>query len=406
MLALAWRNIWRKRWRSLFTVGAVAVVVLLTVINFGLVGAVENGIYGRLTQESGHLQVRVANYRELRSFSDLLIREATTVQERLEAALERAQITVILEVPGLLESEGRSRGILLVGGERAAAARERFIDAHLLAGALPGAGDFESIALGQRLAEALKVELGDTVYLYAPGTEGFGAAAYTVVGLLGVGAGPQSAYVSLEAAQEVAAPDAVSRFEITFPELRRKADDEALPVLKEQVEAVLGPGHAVETWREVNPAMAGYLDSAGPITTVSNAIFFILAGLLVLNTVYLSIIERVREFGVIMALGAKRAKAIGMVFSESLLLCGSGALVGAGLGLGLVAYLAQGFSFPAPLAELYAEAGIPTVLYASITAGQLIVTALFAFFTGVLAALIPAFTAGRLEPVEAMRFAA
>jgi ABC-type lipoprotein release transport system permease subunit len=406
MFNLAWRNIWRKRWRSLVTVGAVVAVVLLTVLNFGLVGAVENGIYQRLTRDTGHLQVRVEGYRDLRSFSDLLIRDATTVQKGIEAALERAQVTAVLEVPGLLESEGRSRGVLLTGISQPEAARERFIAAHLKAGTLPEAGDLDGIALGIRLAEALRVELGDTVYLYAPGTEGFGAAAYTVVGLLGVGAGPQSAIVSLEAGQEVAAPDAVGRFEIVLPELRRKADDDALPALKAQLEAALEPGYAVETWREVNPAMAGFLDSAGPITAVSNAIFFILAGLLVLNTVYLSIIERVREFGVIIALGAKRAKVIGMVFTESLLLCGTGTAVGALLGLGLVAFLAQGFSFPAPLAELYAGAGLPTVLYASISAGQLVVTALFAFFTGVLAALIPAFSAGRLEPVEAMRFAA
>lgn len=405
MLTLAWRNIWRKRWRSLFTSGAVAVVVLLTTLNFGLVGAFENGMYSRLTETSGHLQVHVTDYRDLRAFSDLLIRDAESVQQQIETRYPEAEIVTTLEAPGLLEGAGRSRGVLLMGAEQSPAIRERFIEDSLQSGVLPETGDLESIALSSRLAHALQVDLGDTVYLYAPGTEGYGAAAYTVTGLLDT-PGMQMAFVSLAAAQEVAAPDAVTRMEIHLPGFNRLDDDDALPAIRDELNTLLDDAYIVETWREVNPGMAAYLELMGPSTTISSAIFFILAGLLVLNTVYLSIIERIREFGVIMALGAGRLKVIGMVFAESVLLCTVGALVGIGLGLGIVAAMARGFSFPGPLAELYAESGIPTVLYASIDPTSVLITALFALATGIIAALIPAFSAARLEPVEAMRFTA
>lgn len=79
---------------------------------------------------------------------------------------------------------------------------------------------------------------------------------------------------------------------------------------------------------------------------------------------------------------------------------------GAGLGLGVVAVLAKGFSFPAQLAELYAESGLPTVLYASVSPTQLLTVVVFTVVTGVVAALLPALTAARLEPTEAMRFSA
>jgi ABC-type lipoprotein release transport system permease subunit len=405
MLTLAWRNIWRKRWRSLFTSGAVAVVVLLTTLNYGLVGAFENGMYTRLTEASGHLQVRVTGYRDLRAFSDLLIRDTEHVQEQIEARYPEAQVVTALETPGLLEGDGRSRGVLLMGAQQSPAIRERFIEDSLQEGTLPETGDLEGIALSSRLANALQVGIGGTVYLYAPGTEGYGAAAYTVTGLLDT-PGVQMAFVSLAAAQEVAAPDAATRLEIHLPDLNQLGDDDALPAVRDDLASLLGDAYAVETWRQVNPSMAAYLELMGPSTTVSSAIFFILAGLLVLNTVYLSIIERIREFGVIMAVGASRNRVIGMVFAESVLLCTVGALVGVGAGLGVVASMAQGFSFPAPLAELYAEAGIPTVLYASIDPMHVFITTLFALATGIIAGLIPAFTAARLEPVEAMRFTA
>jgi len=405
MLALAWRNIWRKRWRSLLTAVAVALVVLLTTLNFGLGGAAVNGIYGSLTQDSGHLQVRVAGYRDLRAFGDLLIRDAAGVERAIEGALPEAQVVAALEVPGLLEGSGRSRGVLLTASARPDPLRRAYVDDVLAEGRLPAPGNLEQVALGQRLADALNVRLGDTVYLYAPGTEGYGAAAYTVVGSLG-GTASQFAEVSLAAAQELAAPGAVSRLEVHLPGFNRLSDDEALPALKAHLQSALGDAYEVETWAEVDPSMAAYLGSVGPINLFVSGIFFVLAGLVVANALYLSIIERVREFGVIMALGALRRKVVGMVLSESLFLCGVGALLGGAVGLTVVAHLAQGFSFPGQLGDLYAEQGLPRVLYASVNPGQMLTLLGFTFVTGVLAALFPALTAGRLEPVEAMRFAA
>lgn len=403
MFRLAWRNLRRRRGRSFLTMGAVGVVLLLTLVYFGFGGAATNGVYQNLTETSGHLQVRVAGYRELRSFSDLLIRDAASVRQRLD--MPNAQVVEVLEVPGLLEGDGRSRGVLLQGVAQPEALHQQYADETLAEGRLPGPEDVESVALSRGLARALGVGVGDTVYMYAPGTEGYGAAAYTVVGLLELPGTVQLARVSLAAAQELAAPGAVGRFEIHLP-YRQFADDRLLPGVRAGLSADLGRAYSVETWAEVNPSMAAYLNSLGPSTVVVTGIFFVLAGLLVTNTVYLSVVERVREFGVIRALGAGRSRVVGMVVTESLVLCAVGAAVGAAIGLTVVGVMSRGFSFPAQIAELYAESGLPTVLYASVSPGQLLTAVLYTLATGVLAALLPALTAARLEPTEAMRFTA
>jgi ABC-type lipoprotein release transport system permease subunit len=411
MWTLAWRNIWRKRGRSLMTAGAVASVVLLTMVYFGLVGSLENGIYDRLTSNVGHIQVHVEGWRELRDFSDLIIQDAGKLEEAITAIAAEVDIEVVsaLEVAGLLEGDGRSRGVILMGLKQPAENRERYSARNLAQGELPANADLESIALGQNLAEALKVSIGDEVFMYAPGTEGYGAAAYTVVGLLDLGDPSLEArlgYISLAAAQELAAPDAVGRFELHVPEYTQLASDSDVPALRDQVQAVLPEGIIAETWREVDKSLASYLDLITPSTMIFTGIFFVLAGLLVTNTIYLSLIERVREFGVIMAVGAGRRKVMGMVLSESLLLCFSGALVGASLGLISVALMSQGFTFPVPEAQLefYESVGFPRVLYGSISSLQIVVTIAYTLAIAVLAALLPAITAARLEPVEAMRF--
>lgn len=380
-------------------------VLLLTLVYFGFGGAAQNGVYQNLTETSGHLQVHVRGYRDLRAFGDLLIRDAAPVRQALETRIPDAQIVGVLEVPGLLEGDGRSRGVLLQGVAQPAALREGYANDTLAEGKLPEPSDVESVALSRGLARALSVGVGDTVYLYAPGTEGYGAAAYTVVGLLDLPGTVQLARTSLAAAQELAAPGAVSRLEVHLP-YKRLADDDLLSGIRAELSRDLGEAYSVETWAAINPSQAAYLNSIGPSTVVVTGIFFVLAGLLVTNTVYLSVIERVREFGVIRALGAGRGKVVGMVVTESLVLCGVGAALGAALGLAVVGVLARGFSFPPQLAELYAEAGLPTTLYASVSPAQLLTVVIFTLVTGVLAALLPALTAARLEPTEAMRFSA
>jgi ABC-type lipoprotein release transport system permease subunit len=404
MLKLAWRNIWRKRGRSFFTAFAVALVVLFSIFYSGLVGGIRNAFFTSLVSTGGHIQVHPQNYRDARDFSDTLIRNAGQVNEALSSVLPaNTDFVEVLQTGGLLEgSNGRSRGIGLIGIRQPTNLRDTFVKDYVVEGNLPNDDDVESIALGASLARSLKVGLGDTVYMYASGTEGYGAAAYTVVGLLETPNSQASAYASLLAAQELAAPDSVSRVEIHLSDFKKISDNENLPAIKAEVEKTLAGEYSVETWDEVNPELKGYLDLIGPASLIFTLIFFILAGLVVMNTVYLSIIERVREFGVMMALGLSRWKVMRMIFYESLLLCGTGAVFGAIVG-GLILWRTsqQGLKLPLPEAI-----ELPEILYTTITTERILIIVLFVFITGIFAALWPARTAGRLEPVEAMRFTA
>lgn len=407
MRGLAWRNIWRHRGRSTTTIAAVGVTVFFTLIDFGLIGAVRDGFYGNLTDIAGHIQVHVRNYRDIRDFREILVRDAASLARRIESGNAGAQVVGVLEVPALIAGEMRARGIQVVGLDQPPALREKFERSYLAAGRMLGTGEQDGILLGAALARTLQVDLGSTVYAYAPGTEGLGAAAYTVVGLIHLPdalAESRLAYLSLTAAQDLAAPGAVSRLELHLPQFRRISDDPKLALVQRAVRAAVGDEYSVESWGEFNPALAQLNKIITPVILVFTAILFILAGLMVVNTIYLNLMERIREFGVIMALGAGRRAIVTMVLWESLWLCATGAAVGTLSGLGLVWYLSRGFSFPAALSDVAAAFAYPPVLYASIQPSEIMITGVFVLVTGVLAALWPARVAGALQPVEAMRF--
>ncbi|MCX7783763.1 MAG: FtsX-like permease family protein [Meiothermus sp.] len=407
MWALAWRNIWRQKSRSLITAVVVGFVVASSLAYFGLLEAFKNGMFQRLTENAGHISVRVQDYREIREFDRLLIRDAARKQAALQASAQEAEVKAILEVPVLLAGEARSRGVGLLGESAPTSQLQRFSDQYLAEGRLPHRDSLEEIALGRALAKALDVKLGGTVYAFALGTEGVGAMAYRVVGLLDL---PEQslearfAYLPLPAAQELAAPGAVTEFQIYLPELRRLVDEVQIDPLQARLSTVLGRGLSVEHWREANPSMASYISIIDPVILLFDALFFLLAGLLLVNTIYLGLMERIREFGIIIALGATRFQVMGMVMVESLALVLSGGSVGFVLGLALVWRMSKGFSLPN--AESYAEFGTPLVMYGAITAEQVLITLAFILGTAILAALWPAWVAGRLQPVEAMRHVA
>ena len=406
MLPLAWRNVWRNRNRSLMTAGAVAVVLIIILSYFSLIGALQNGIYFSATRATGHLQVHVADYRETRRFQDLLIDDAQHLQDVLSETFAGARIISTLAVPGLLESNGRSYGIVLQGMDQPREAWERFASQYLTAGALPTVGKVDEIALGEKLAANLQVAPGDLVYMYAPGTDGLGAAAYQVTGILSLPNSEAMAVTSLAAAQELAAPEAINRLEVIFPTFIHKTDDGALPALRARLAAALGEAYSVETWFEVSPELAGFIDLTNRIRFTVSLIFFILAGLLVANTMYLGVIERIREFGLLLALGTRQRKVVVMVLLESTMLCLSGSLAGLTIAAGVIGRMAQGIQFPREVADFLAEQGLPRILHGSVESQQILLTLAFTFLMAVLAALLPALSAGRLEPAEALRFTA
>ena len=409
MLVLAWRNIWRHQSRSIGAAFAIGFTVWMGLSYFGLVNAYRDGLYVNLTDSVGHVQIHVRDYRDIRDFREAVITDASAMRGRVESALPGVIIAAALEVPALLSGEDRARGVLLGGLAQPPALRDRFVAKYVRDGRLPSAEDLEGIAIGGALARTLKVKLGDTVYAYAPGTDGTGASAYVVVGILHFPDPSQDArgaLLSLPAAQELAAPRAVSRFELHFPQFRHTTDDAALVPLRGRLQDALGGDVVVESWRETYPSLSSLERMLRPLVVFFVGLFFVLAGLLVVNTIYLSVVERTRELGVVIALGARRGRVMRMVLAESLLLCVTGAAVGLALGLVTVARLAQGFAYPGEWGDITEAYGLPRVMYASAGVVDVVIIVTFVIGIGVVAALWPARVAGRLAPVEAMRFVA
>jgi putative ABC transport system permease protein len=242
------------------------------------------------------------------------------------------------------------------------------------------------VIVGRGYADEGGIEVGDTMDLNGPS----GHRRAKVAGIVDtVFAGGQTLSMSLKTMREIYGITADSQIAM------KATSDDARERLQDEVDAVLKRDHPNLTALsndELKSKIEGQIDQQFGFfnAIVGVAIFVSLFG--IINTLSMSVIERTREIGVLRALGTTRWQVRRTVADESLVIAMIGALMGIAIGAGLGFALLKGLSF-----------GIPGVSYRA-PFGTMIGVAVAAVVLGILAALLPARRAAKLDVVEALSY--
>lgn len=362
LLKLAWRDVWRNRRRTFLTMGAIVFAVVV----IGLANAVQYGTYDAMEEISarllsGDLQVHRAGY-----FDDPTLTRSLDAGEQDWAALAA--------LPGVEAAARRLTGFGLVSGDSASAgalilgiepeherATTTFSD-RVVEGRPLAEGDAQAALLGRTLARNLGVGVGDTVAVLTQGYQNaMGADLYAVQGLLATGTPDVDRQMLV-----LPLPDAQFLFSMDgrFTELvLRVRDFQGAEAAAARVREALGGGtYEVMPWRDLAPELQQLraLDDAGNL--VFYLFLILLVGFEIFNTTTMSMMERVREFGVMLSLGMK-PRQVSLLIGMELVL-----KVVLGLGLGLAITFVLVFVLkdnPIPLGEemarIYEEFGFTAV---------------------------------------------
>ena len=410
LLVIAWRNLLRGWRRSAVVLVAMTVglsaCLLLVGWNHGLLGQmVENAVSTRL----GHLVVVAPGYRQ----NPDVQRNLPESGREIAAAIERfpgAHASPRLVGDGLLQSSRRSSRVQLVGVYPAQEARVSIVDDSLVEGHFPlpapttGARSLPEIAIGVAMAERLRVKLGDKVVVHAPGEAGLGA--FRVAGIFRTSASQfdrSVAFLRLEDAQRLlAVPDRVTEVAVSLD------DPEQLPALQAFTRAELArtqPESALDvlTWAEREPRLAAMLDLMANTAWIVYGAVFLAMAFGIANALLMMVYERIREFGMLRALGLQARRLLALVLLESILMTVAGTLFGLALGVPIVLWIGHVGLDLSRFAAGLTEFGISTTIYARIEPRDVALPIVVALITAVLAALWPAWKAARLRPAEAIR---
>lgn len=399
---LAWRNLWRNRRRTALTVLSVAAGLTGLLFGQSLVDTIQIQLVDKSTGvHTGHLQVLDAANSDMK-FPDRYVEDPAAVEKVLRALPNVAAFQRRLVVTGLVSSKIESAGIMICGVEPERDPKVLKMASYLKEGKYLSPGG-DGAFLGDTLAALLGVKLGDELVLMATAVDGsMGAELVRITGLFHTGSHTfdnSILYVDVAKAQRLlSAEGRVNGFVVRLQDPRRLAQTRALLAA-----ALKGRPVKAATWEEIDYELVGIRDYQDALLRIVLAVVFVIVALGILNTLLMSMYERVREFGLLMALGARREFIGRLVVAESILI----GLMGAGLGLAggsaLIMYFArQGLELPVKDAVNFFMP-FDALLYLRFDWSRHAVALGAVFATCVLAGLPPAFRAMRLRPAEALR---
>lgn len=411
-LRLAWRNLWRHKRRTWITVGAMIFSNLLLIFMISLqFGSYEMMIDNTLKAYTGHLQIQAKGYNDdpkIRNSFDGVVSLAREVRQQTGTNRVAARGIAF----AMTSSEQRSYGLQIVGVEPAFEPNVSSLPGLIVEGGYFSDLNAEEIVVGRVLARNLRVSVGDELTLLGSGRDGsFAAGVVTVKGIFDSGMAEldrSMAQVPLGYFQSLFSMQGKEQGQGQGHAIVVDAEEIGLvPELQRRLQKIIAGRSdlVVLDWTRLQPGLKQAIQADMTSAWFMYAVLIVLVAFSVLNTQLMSVLERTREFGVMMALGFKPRRLGGLVVMETVLISALGLVIGVLLGYALTWYLSLvGFSYPG-MDQMAARFNLPDRMYPSISPLSLFLGPGIVFIFSVLASAYPATRLFFLQPVSAMRAA-
>ena len=397
VLRLSVRNLFRHRRRNAMLMAAIVVAVAgVTFMNSFIRGFQQDLRDSAVTNLTGHIKVHAPGYRD-----DPGIERGFEVEPSWQPDIEPADLdgwAARVRVPAVIMSERDTRGVQLVGidpnQERISFLAEASYEGEPLADV-----DDKRIYIGAALVEQLDTRIGRRLVIITQGADGRNReAGFRIAGIYDAeGTSLEKAYVftGRHALQKMLDTEAVTEVSI-----RLKADP-AGPSVQRMLLSYF-TGLEVLGWRELEPQLAAMFVFADTAIFIW---FAIMMGALVfglVNSLITAVMERVREFGMLRAVGMRSRTVIFQVVIESSVLMMSGVALGLAVGWLLCELMADGLDLT-QWASGVEMVGMRSIIIPRLYAADMALVAGLSLLLGVVASLYPAWRAMKINPLEAMR---
>jgi len=308
--------------------------------------------------------------------------------QALQAALEATPgvraVSPVAAGPGLVARGDANRSVTITGIVPARYVAVTRLDEKIVAGALrlnPG-----DVVIGTDLARDLGAAVGDKVRLSTATSPGD---AYQVRAIYDLGQRNLNrayAYVTLPAAQALLnLPGGVSSVEVSIEDLFGAEE------FAERLQARVP--HEVESWMRANSQLRTALNNQTVMTLLVRFFLALVVAIGVASVLIVSVVQKTREIGILRAMGAPRGRILRVFLLQGALIGASGAALGSACGYALTAVMGE---------VLRADDGTPLFI-AQFSPALYGYTVLGAVVLGLIAAVMPARRAARLDPAEAIR---
>jgi lipoprotein-releasing system permease protein len=380
-VSIAIRHIISRRRQTLLSVLAVALAVSISVIFTSLVNGQQQILTGLVEEKLPHITVEPKQGDDfIHLYKSLLDRIASLPGIKSSAAS--------LSTAATLSRKDKTKNALLKGSNPIDIDRIYKIDDAMIQGDFGSIQQARNAVIGQTLAESLDLKLGDKVVATFPRARG---TELTVTGVFNTGTplDDLAVFVSMDTARNFRDEgDVINAVEISLQDILQAQSLAAL---------ISTWGYNAMSWQEKNPEIMRAINIGGFWTRFSVLLFMVVAFFGVASIMNLLVVEKTREIGMLMAMGARRSDIRDIFLVESALLGLIGAAVGSALGLAGVLILGK-----VPF-EIAAGGRDITTLPLILNPWDIFLLIFFVVALSIVSALYPARKASRIDPVIALR---
>lgn len=399
-LAMAWRNILRNLRRSLLTISGISLGLTSLLFLWGFNDGAHNSMMRNLQEVIvGSIQIHARGYFRQPKLSRTVPEMDVAIQSLQQLGVARYSFR--LRAFALAAGEETSEGLVMLGIDPRSESGVTRIHEKVSQGRFLTGEDSQACVLGAATARNLGLSLGDELVMLAEDHyRSLAAEKFRLVGIIEsgeMGIDRGLAIVPFSFMQEMLGMKGrVSEIVLQLPrdrlefiagELRQRLDQGQYEALR---------------WHDMYPMMKQWIELENGFYYIFLSIVLVIVAAGIMNTVLMSMLDRIHEFGVMMALGCGRLRLACIVTAESLLLGVAGIVFGTAVGMGLVLFFhSHGIDLSAQM-DTISRFYIDPVIRPEVDSEHLLDTVLAVFVAAFAAAIVPAWRAARLEPVDAI----
>tara|TARA_E500000331_G_scaffold340838_1_gene372571 strand:+ start:606 stop:1826 length:1221 start_codon:yes stop_codon:yes gene_type:complete len=398
---MAWRNIWRNTRRSVVTIGAMTFSLLMMICASSFYEGMLTKMEANIVEvEIGDIQIHRDGYREDPSIYET-INGSGDVVARLEAS--DFQTAERLLGGGLAASSETSTGAHLFGINVEDDAEVSLVFERVERGLWLDKDDPRGVVVGHLLARTLNISIGDELILLSQAYDGSMANdLYRIRGILGAiseATDRGGVFMIAESFREFyILKEGAHRLTV------RRPVDVALTDALAAVKSVAGEATLeVKSWREISPILATMIDSALQMLQIGFLVIYVAVVILLLNAMLMAVFERVREFGILKAVGVSPGSVMALVLTEGAIQTAIAILLGCLMSIPALWYLVNvGIDLGDLGGATVMGMAIDPIIYGMVSSQTFINPLIVLLIVVVLGILYPAIKAAKITPIEAM----
>lgn len=403
ILSIASRNVVRNWRRTLVTTLAMGFAGFIMILYAALTeGLLQTSERNAVAMNLGDMQIHAEGYRDDPDLYKRIDNAAGLVSKLQQAGFHATQRVYGF---GLAAAGSTSAGVQLRGVSLANEATVTQIHQHVMQGNWLADTDPMGVVIGRKLARTLGVKPGDEVIIIGQATDGSMANdLYTVRGILkSIGEGVDRAgffMVERTFRELMVLPQGAHEIAVMRPDRSRNLESATAQV------AALAPGYETMNWRQLQPVIARILDLADASTIIMVLITYVAVAMVVLNAMLMSVFERIRELGIMKAIGVTPWQLTLLVYAETMVQVVMAGIIALASGWSVSHYFQNnGIDLSAISSSVsFGGVAMDPIWRAYVTTEALVLPIVFLFIIAAAAVIYPAIKAAVIRPVKAIYY--